>query len=294
MVRIEMVAHSSPVVRTMEPMSTQLIRDFRDLICWQQAIELSLACDKVADALPRKAWKTAQQLRDAAESVHLNIAEGNGRPTTADYLKSLGIADASLNEVQSNLYAVSRRFPRVEHTAESLELTVRVAKPLAGLIKSLTKKERGAGLTCVRSRPLIPIPCLHSRLLGCPPSPFPVPPSRSRCSVSETHLDLIVIEHRPMPHVRLPLRRRLVRVCAIRRQLPPPDAGRPHDALADGFLDARDGGEYAAIVVNRHAHARRDAATLGVRRMHHAFRRSRGALEWPDVHERRVQELVRG
>ena len=121
-------------------MSKQPIRDYRDLICWQQAIELALACDKVADALPRKAWKTAQQLRDAAESVHLNIAEGNGRPTLRDYLKSLGVADASLNEVQSNLYAISRRFPRVGETALALKLTVRVAKPLAGLTKSLKRK----------------------------------------------------------------------------------------------------------------------------------------------------------
>jgi four helix bundle protein len=98
-------------------MSKQRVRDFRDLLCWQQAIELALLCDRVADELPRKAWKSAQQLRDAAESVHLNIAEGNGRPTTADYLKSLGISDASLNEVQSNLYAVSRRFPGVPHTS---------------------------------------------------------------------------------------------------------------------------------------------------------------------------------
>jgi four helix bundle protein len=119
---------------------TTPIRDFRDLIAWQQAIELALACDKVADALPRKAWKTAQQLRDSAESVHLNIAEGNGRPTTNDYLKHLGIADASLNEVQSNLYAVSRRFPRIDETPHALKLTVRVAKPLGGLIKAIKRK----------------------------------------------------------------------------------------------------------------------------------------------------------
>lgn len=119
---------------------TTPIRDFRDLIAWQQAIELALACDKVADALPRKAWRTAQQLRDAAESVHLNIAEGNGRPTTNDYLKHLGIADASLNEVQSNLYAVSRRFPRISDTPQALKLTVRVAKPLSGLIKAIKRR----------------------------------------------------------------------------------------------------------------------------------------------------------
>jgi four helix bundle protein len=118
------------------------IRDFRDLVCWQQAIELALVCEDVADALPRKAWKAAQQLRDAADSVHLNIAEGNGRPTLPDYLKSLGIADSSLNEVQSNLYKISRRYPAIARTATALKIADRVAKPLYGLIKALKKKRR--------------------------------------------------------------------------------------------------------------------------------------------------------
>ena len=120
------------------------IRDFRDLVCWQQAIELSLICKDVADALPKKAWKAAQQLREAADSVHLNIAEGNGRPTLPDYIKHLGIADASLNEVQSNLYKVSRRYPTIAATADALKLTDNVARPLYGLIRALKKKMRDA------------------------------------------------------------------------------------------------------------------------------------------------------
>jgi four helix bundle protein len=121
------------------------IRDYRDLVCWQQAIELAAACDVVARALPRRAWKTAQQLLDAAHSVHLNIAEGNGRPTLPDYLKYLGTADSSLNEGQSNLYATSRIYPKIPGTAEALEISIRVEKPLAGLIKALRKKMRDEG-----------------------------------------------------------------------------------------------------------------------------------------------------
>ena len=116
------------------------IRDFRDLVCWQQAIELALFCEDVADALPKKAWKAAQQLRDAADSVHLNIAEGNGRPTLPDYLRHLGIADSSLNEVQSDLYKISRRYPKIPGTAAALQTADRVAKPLYGLIRALKKK----------------------------------------------------------------------------------------------------------------------------------------------------------
>lgn len=121
------------------------IRDYRDLVCWQQAIELAAACETVANALPRRAWKTAQQLREAAHSVHLNIAEGNGQPTLPGYLKFLGTADSSLNEVQSNLHATARINPRIAGTAEALTISGRVERPLGGLIKALRKKMRDEG-----------------------------------------------------------------------------------------------------------------------------------------------------
>jgi four helix bundle protein len=116
------------------------IRDFRDLVCWQQAIELAYCCEAVADALPRRAWKTAQQLREAANSVHLNIAEGNGRPSIADYLRCLGIANASLNEVQSNLYFITRRYPAIRQSKDAIQISGRVARPLGGLIRALKRK----------------------------------------------------------------------------------------------------------------------------------------------------------
>ena len=106
---------------------------------------MAVACEEIANALPRRAWKSAQQLREAAHSVHLNIAEGNGRPTLPDYLKFLGTADSSLNEVQSNLTITGRVYPKIPGTAEALKISVRVEKPLAGLIKAPRKKMRDEG-----------------------------------------------------------------------------------------------------------------------------------------------------
>ena len=116
------------------------IRDYRDLVAWQQAIELALACERVADALPRREWESATQLRRAAKSVHLNIAEGNGRPTTADYLKFLGNARASLNEVDSELHFLRRKHPAITEVAAALHQVIRAAKPLGGLVKALKRK----------------------------------------------------------------------------------------------------------------------------------------------------------
>lgn len=116
------------------------IRDYRDLVAWQEAIELALECDVVCDALPRKHWTLASQIRRAANSVHSNIAEGKGRPSTADYLRHLGISKSSLNEVENDLHFVSRKFPNIDGLRPAQERVPRVARPLMGLIKAIKRK----------------------------------------------------------------------------------------------------------------------------------------------------------
>jgi four helix bundle protein len=116
------------------------IRDSRDLVAWQQAIELALACDLVCDALPRRAWHLASQMRRAANSIHSSIAEGNGRPSTADYLRHLGMSNASLRELESDLHFIRRRYPNLPGIREALVGVPRVSKTLSGLVRSLRRK----------------------------------------------------------------------------------------------------------------------------------------------------------
>lgn len=80
-------------------------------------------------------------MRRAANSVHSNIAEGNGRSTTADYLRCLYVSRSELNELESDLLYVSRCYPATIETREALELTVNTRRPLAGLIRTLEKKK---------------------------------------------------------------------------------------------------------------------------------------------------------
>jgi hypothetical protein len=58
------------------------IRDYRDIVAWQRAIDLAVMISGICDRLPRKEWELASQVRRAALSVHSNIAEGNGRGST--------------------------------------------------------------------------------------------------------------------------------------------------------------------------------------------------------------------
>ena len=117
------------------------IRDFRDLGAWQCAMELAVACTDVAAALPAFEAALADQLRRAANAVHACIAEGNGRPTTVDYLRYLGHANSSLNEVHSHLLFVERRYPAVTATQVAIEWVDKTGRPLRALIRSLKQKE---------------------------------------------------------------------------------------------------------------------------------------------------------
>jgi four helix bundle protein len=118
------------------------IRDFRDLLVWQEAIELALLCDTIADQLPRRQFKLAGQIRRSANTVHAAIAEGNGSRTSANYLRYLGISDSSLNEVRSHMEFVVRRYPGTSKRSEIFLRLDRVDRLLAGLIKAIERKRR--------------------------------------------------------------------------------------------------------------------------------------------------------
>ena len=78
-----------------------------------------------------------------AKSVYRNIAEGNGRFSTADDLRCLGLSNGSLTELESDLEFVVRRYPKITHAPIALTTATAVRKPLWGLIKALRKKLKG-------------------------------------------------------------------------------------------------------------------------------------------------------
>lgn len=80
------------------------VRDHRDLRAWQKAVDLGVQCYRLSRSFPREElYGLAKQLRESAVSVAANIAEGNGRLTTGEYLNSLSVARGSLREVDTHL-----------------------------------------------------------------------------------------------------------------------------------------------------------------------------------------------
>ncbi|AHG91809.1 hypothetical protein J421_4272 [Gemmatirosa kalamazoonensis] len=115
-------------------------KSFRDLVVWQEAHKLAEFAAGICDGLPRREWSLADQLRRASSSVPFNISEGNGAPTRPDYLKYLGSARKSLNEVESQLELLRARHlaPAAQLRTLSLHIS-RTGRLLAALTRSLSK-----------------------------------------------------------------------------------------------------------------------------------------------------------
>jgi len=77
------------------------IKSFTELTVWQRAHELSLAVYKLTSGFPRKKiFGVTSQVRRASASVAANIAQGFGRRTTRELLRSLQIAAGEMEETR--------------------------------------------------------------------------------------------------------------------------------------------------------------------------------------------------
>jgi four helix bundle protein len=80
-------------------------------------------------------------VRRAATSIALNIAEGYGRGTTADYVRFLRTARGSIYELDTGLlFALEFGYVNVTEYSPIKELLDESERVLAGLIRSLESK----------------------------------------------------------------------------------------------------------------------------------------------------------
>lgn len=81
------------------------------------------------------------QIQRAAVSVPSNIAEGQGRESTKEFLRHLSIAYGSLMEVETQiLIAQDLTYFDVKSADELLEISAETGRVINGLIRSLKKK----------------------------------------------------------------------------------------------------------------------------------------------------------
>lgn len=118
------------------------LQSYRDLIVWQKGMDLVVEIYKLSAKLPRtERFGLIQQMRDAANGIPQNIAEGYGRRRRGEYLQFLGIAYGSLLELETELIASGRLgFITRDDAAFTWSLCQEVGKLLTAFQKSLEKE----------------------------------------------------------------------------------------------------------------------------------------------------------
>jgi len=120
------------------------VKDYRELIAWQKGMDLVEMVYRMTDGFPRKeVYGLTSQIRRAVVSIPSNIAEGQARSTTRDFLNFLSIAMGSLKEAETQVL-ISQRLGYLSEpeTSGLLELTAEVGRVISGLTNSLRRRSR--------------------------------------------------------------------------------------------------------------------------------------------------------
>lgn len=118
------------------------LQHYRELIVWQKAMSLVEAVYRITNEFPKaEVYGLTSQMRRAAVSVPSNIAEGQGRSSTRDFLHFLAVAQGSLMEVETQITIAERLgYLGREQEAAILEMTAEIGRLLNGLTSSLNRK----------------------------------------------------------------------------------------------------------------------------------------------------------
>ena len=115
------------------------IRNYKDLVAWQKAMDLVEAVYSATQRFPKEeVYVLTSQIRRAAISVPSNIAEGQGRNSENDYRRFLSIAHGSLREVETQILIAERlQYVTSDEVPRLLALIDEVSRLLQGLQKAI-------------------------------------------------------------------------------------------------------------------------------------------------------------
>jgi four helix bundle protein len=122
---------------------TMPVQNYRGLIAWQKSMELVKLIYSLTKKFPRKElFGLTSQIRRAVVSIPSNIAEGQGRRSTKEFIRHLSIGHGSLRETETqNLIAEMQGYISAEESIEVMNKCAEVGKLINGLANSLKEKE---------------------------------------------------------------------------------------------------------------------------------------------------------
>jgi len=119
-----------------------VIKSYRDLQIWQEAVDLVELVYRASAAFPAdERFGLTSQLRRSSVSIPSNIAEGHARPTTRDYLRFLGISLGSLAEMETQIL-IAHRLGYIDDASldRVCQASDRIGRMLRAMMKSLQTK----------------------------------------------------------------------------------------------------------------------------------------------------------
>jgi len=113
---------------------------FEKLLVWQKAVDLSDMVHQTAKNFPKdEIYVLTSQIKRAADSVSLNIAEGSTGQSNPEFKRFLGIALRSDIEVVGCIYLAQRRGYLKQ---EDFEKIYKLCEELLVMINALRNKLR--------------------------------------------------------------------------------------------------------------------------------------------------------
>ena len=116
---------------------------YSDLIAWQKAMDLVEAVCRATRGFPSdERFGLTSQVRRAVVSVPSNIAEGQGRASTREFLHFLSVAYGSLLEVETQIHIAHRLgYMEAQQKAVIMAAANEIGRILNGLSASLKAKQ---------------------------------------------------------------------------------------------------------------------------------------------------------
>lgn len=122
---------------------TEIVRSYKELRVWQGAMDLVEEVYRLTATFPREeSYGLTSQLRRAAVSIPSNVAEGQSRASTKEFLNHLSMAQASLAEVETQLeISVRLNYLAVEQVAAAVSSIQKLGKQLHALRNALEARK---------------------------------------------------------------------------------------------------------------------------------------------------------
>jgi four helix bundle protein len=115
-------------------------QNYKDLIVWQKGIALAKAIYQLTCKFPsEEKFGLVAQMRRAAVSIPSNIAEGQARHTTGEFIQFISHAEGSTAELETQLIlSIELAFAQTESAKNAFILLDDIRRMLNGLRRKLS------------------------------------------------------------------------------------------------------------------------------------------------------------